>query len=72
VFGKLFLDDTNVKNLDYSNYNETTNKLTLKITPDEPITKGEYEITLEYTGMHGDDMHGFYRSYYVNEQNETK
>ncbi|XP_034488262.1 membrane alanyl aminopeptidase-like [Drosophila innubila] len=31
-----------------------------------------YILHFKYTGLMEDDMHGFYRSYYVNDNNETK
>ncbi|EDV92817.1 membrane alanyl aminopeptidase [Drosophila grimshawi] len=36
------------------------------------IAKQRYILHFKYTGLMGDDMHGFYRSSYVNDNNETK
>ena len=37
-----------------------------------PIKDTEFTINIKYTGILGDDMHGFYKSYYEESQSEEK
>ncbi|EDV93346.1 membrane alanyl aminopeptidase [Drosophila grimshawi] len=52
-------------------YNEQTDIRNLTAASDL-VAKQRYILHFKYTGQMGDDMHGFYRSYYVNDNNETK
>ncbi|KAH8311145.1 hypothetical protein KR044_004573 [Drosophila immigrans] len=53
------------------NHNYDTDILNLTSTADL-VANQAYILHFTYTGLMEDDMHGFYRSYYTNDNNETK
>jgi len=57
--------------LTLSNHNQETDIMNLTTSAELAVNQ-VYVLHFKYTGLMEDDMHGFYRSYYVNDNNETK
>lgn len=66
---KLILGGANFE-LEQYKYDKTTEFLTFPLKDNSLLENGVYTLTLSYTGELRTDMGGFYRSSYVNENNE--
>ncbi|KAM8705010.1 hypothetical protein ACLKA7_009465 [Drosophila subpalustris] len=60
-----------VQTLTLASHNEETDIMNLTTAANLAVNQ-VYILHFKYTGKMEDDMHGFYRSYYVNDNNETK
>lgn len=67
---KLSLKGVEIKEVDDINYklDEETNFLIIQRKENKTIEKGDYTLTIKYIGILNNEMRGFYRSSYINEE----